>query len=49
MVKKINEENIKIEWIKKVGYVTQKIYLLNDTIKQTYFMIQENLIIKNLI
>ncbi len=35
--KNLNDENTKTEWIKKVGYVTQKIYLLNDTIKQNIF------------
>jgi ABC-type bacteriocin/lantibiotic exporter with double-glycine peptidase domain len=33
-VTNLNNKNIKSKWIEKVGYVTQNIYLLNDTIKK---------------
>lgn len=32
--KNLNDRNIRRKWVKKIGYVTQNIYLLNDTVKQ---------------
>ena len=42
----INQRNIKNIWLKKIGYIAQDIYLLNDTIKNNIIFGSENFDIK---